>query len=139
MQNREIIKKSYTHGLFVFVILMAFNFLLSSFNFVWAKKSYEIIIIVLFSCIVSFSEMTIKLNRRARYKKNRFPFLLIGIISSITVISYVRDVINDTITITKNGILTDESCIFIIGGMFLGLFFAYLYKEFKIGEEMNSR
>lgn len=139
MQNKKIIKKAYIHGFSIFAILIIINFALSSFGFLWAKKSYEIIIITLFSCIVSFFEMTIKLNKRARYKRNRFPFLLIGTISSITVISYVRDVINITITITKNGKLTDESCIFIIGVMFLFLFFAYVYKEFKIGEEMNSR
>ncbi len=139
MQNKKAIRKAYIHGFVIFAILMIINFALSSFDILWAKKSYQIIIITLFSCIVAFFELIIKLNKVARYKINRFPFLLIGTISSITVISYIRDVMNNTITVTKGGKLTDESCIFIIGVMFLFLFFAYVYKEFKIGEEMNSR
>lgn len=139
MRNKKIIRNAYIHGLIIFAILVVMNFVIHFFGFSWAKKSYEAIIIILFSSIAAFSEMTIKLNKRARYKKNRFPFLMIGTIASITVISYVRDVAHHTIAITKNGILTDETCIAIIGFMFLFLFFAYVYKEFKVGEEMNSR
>lgn len=139
MHNKDIIKRSYLHGIVLFTILAAISIIMEVFGFSWAKRPYEAILILLLSCVVSFSERIIKIRNKSIYKKNRFLFLMIGVISSITVISYVRDIMNNTVKIIKNGLLTEETCIGIIGIMFLCLFFAYLYKEFKTGEEMNSR
>lgn len=139
MDDRQIVKKAYLHGIVVFAFLYIINKFLNIFGIFWAVKPYGDIIIILFSCIVSFSEITLRINKRVRYKKNRFTYIMIGTISSITVISYLRDMINHTVKIVENGKLTAESCICLIGLIFMILFFSYLYKEFKIGKEMNSR
>jgi len=137
-KNKKIIKKAHTHGVIIFILFILVNFILDRIGIKWAIYPYQTIIAIIFSSVIIFSEMTIKVNKQQKYKKNRFIYIMMGAISMITIISYARDVISGAVKVVKDGVLTVESCMAIISMMFMILFISYVYKELKIRKEMNS-
>lgn len=68
-KNKKIIKKAYTHGVIIFILFILVNFILDRIGIKWAIYPYQTIIAIIFSSVIIFSEMTIKVNKQQKYKK----------------------------------------------------------------------
>lgn len=135
--NKKIIRKAYLHGAIIFVFFMAINIILNILGIKWAIYPYETITAIVFSSVIMFSEITIRTKKQQKYKKNRFIYIMIGAISMITIISYIRDLMSGSVKVLKSGVLTVESCMALISIIFMILFISYVYKELKIRKEMD--
>ena len=133
----------YINGLSIAVILLAIDRVLAIFGITWAIFPYQTVIIIVFSVVYVYTK-SILTRKMMLYKRNRFTFLLIGAISSITIISGLRDIMSGHLKIIVNGVLSVEFCMIIICVMFLVMFLAYLYiellnREISIRYQMKGR
>lgn len=127
----------YMQGISLIVVLLALNYLLAYFDITWATFPYQTVIVIAFSIIIVYTKSI--LTRKIRlHKRNRFVFLLIGAISSITIIQGIRDIMSGQLKIIINGVLSVGFCMIIICIMFLAMFMAYVYMEL-LNREISLR
>lgn len=124
--NMKVLKE----GIFILLPLLILNYVAYWIGFNWATYPYQTILILVFSIVFVYSKNI--LNRKINiYKKSRFTMILIGAISSITLISGIRDIMSGHLKIIVNEVLSVEFCHIIISLFFLVLFISYTYIEIQ--------
>ncbi|WP_101773164.1 hypothetical protein [Peptostreptococcus faecalis] len=137
MNINRIRKNQYMDMILIFFIFMVFNWLLEMRGIKWAEYPYQYVIPLSFSVVVSFSRRLVRFQTREQCNKMKLFYILAGAISMITIISYIRDIMSGTAKVIKSGVLSVETCQFIICLIFMILFLSYLYVEFR-SRKINS-
>ncbi len=138
MNMRKIKKEAYLHMGIILVVFLIVNKLLEFYGVRWAQRPYQTLIAIILATVIGFSEVLVRSENQSEYKKDRFLYLLIGAISSVTIIHYIRNIMNGSKKAIINGVITVETSQFIICLIFMVLFFSYVFRESKNRDKIRK-
>lgn len=114
----------------IFTITMVVNYFFVNNVYDWADRNmdYSVIISLFFA---RYSIFLISTGEIVKIENSRLIVLLVGAISALSVISFVRDLFSGQYRLLVEGKLSKEGSIFLIAAIFFFVFIKYLVYEKK--------
>lgn len=122
-------KKSFSL-LVLFFVALAVNYFLVKEIYDWAYGNMEYVIIISVF-LALYARLLIISKGVCQISSSRLIFLLVGVVSSVSVISYIRDLSSGQYRFLVDGKISQEASIFIMALIFFLVFVKYFLYEKK--------